>query len=44
VPKFESELESFLGFCGYYRLFINKYVKLVEPLEVIYRKGTSFQM
>jgi len=41
VPKYESELVSFLGFCGYYRKFIRNYADLVEPLESICSKKTN---
>jgi len=41
IPKFESELVSFLGFCGYYRKFIKNYADIVAPLESICCKGTK---
>ena len=40
-PKYEADLVSFLGFCGYYRKFIKNYSKLVEPLESICKKKTK---
>ena len=41
VPKYEVELISFLGFCGYYRKFIKNYATLVQPLEAICKKKTT---
>ena len=41
IPKFESELVSLLGFCGYYRKFIKNYADIVAPLESICCKGTK---
>ena len=41
TPKFEAELVSFLGFCGYYRKFIKNYADIVAPLESVCCKGTK---
>lgn len=41
LPKFEHELVSFIGFCGYYRRFINKFSELTSPLEKICSKKTK---
>jgi transposase InsO family protein len=33
VPTTRKQLRSFLGFCGYYRRFIQHYSEIVRPLE-----------
>ena len=32
VPKSLKELQTFLGFCGYYRKFVPNYARIVKPL------------
>ena len=41
LPKTEDQLVSFLGFCGYYRKFVEKYAEIVAPLENICNKKTK---
>jgi hypothetical protein len=40
VPQNHEQLQRYLGFCGFYRRFIENYSKLAEPLHRVLR-GTS---
>lgn len=35
IPLTNTDLQSFLGFCNYYRRYIKQYSEIVEPLEEI---------
>lgn len=35
TPKTVKELKSFLGFCGYYRRFIQNYSEITRPLDTL---------
>ena len=37
IPNSNQELQSFMGFCNYYRRFIHAYGDLVRPLEDLLR-------
>ena len=36
-----SEVRSFLGICGYYRRFIEKFAEIAKPLTKLTEKGTG---
>ena len=36
-----SEVRSFLGICGYYRRFIEKFAEIAKPLTKLTEKGTA---
>lgn len=39
IPKSVKELQSFLGFFGYYRWFIRDYGSLAKPLIDLFKKN-----
>jgi len=39
IPKNQKELQSFLGLCNFYRMFINNFAKNMEPLRRLLRKN-----
>jgi hypothetical protein len=41
VPSNVSEVRSFLGICGYYRRFIEKFAEKAKPLTKLTEKGKS---
>jgi hypothetical protein len=41
VPSNVSEVRSFLGICGYYRRFIEKFAEKAKPLTKLIEKGKS---
>ena len=41
TPNSNEELQSFLGFCNYYRRFIHEYAKIVRPLEDLLRLANT---
>jgi hypothetical protein len=43
IPTKVKELQSFLGFANFYRMFIPQYSKCVEPMLRLLKKGTIFQ-
>jgi RNase H-like domain found in reverse transcriptase/Reverse transcriptase (RNA-dependent DNA polymerase) len=44
VPKTLQELQMFLGFCGFYRKFIERFAFIVGPLNKLLRSGVPFKM
>jgi hypothetical protein len=42
VPKTITNVRAFLGFIGYYRKFILRYAKIVEPLFGLTKKECKF--
>ena len=42
-PNSVKEVQSFLGFANFYRIFIKDYSKTVSPLTALTRKATTFQ-
>lgn len=44
VPTTVFGVRSFLGFCGFYRKFIKDYSKIVKPLNLLTKAGSTFQM
>jgi hypothetical protein len=42
VPTNVKELRSFMGFCGYYRKFIQNFSKLAKCLHKLTEKGRKF--
>ena len=43
LPKKVVELQSFLGMCGYYRRFINKYSNIAQPLHELLRQDVTWK-
>ena len=41
-PSNVAELRRFLGLAGYYRKFINKFAKIVEPLRALLNKDSPW--
>jgi hypothetical protein len=41
-PTCVSELQSFLGMCGYYRRFISSYAHIAQPLHQLLKKTTTW--
>ena len=42
TPRNLKEVQSFLGFCNFYRRFIQGFAKLADPLTKLTRKGVPF--
>jgi hypothetical protein len=42
VPKNDKELSRFIGFCTYYRRFINRFAHILIPLYKLLRHETKF--
>ena len=42
IPGCKKELQTFLGFCNYYRRFIKEYAVISEPLSSMLRKDKKF--
>jgi len=43
VPKTLTETRSFLGFCNFYRRFLNDYALIARPLNDLMKKDTPFK-
>ena len=43
VPTTVPGVQSFLGFCNFYRRFIREYGRVARPLNLLTRKDTPFQ-
>jgi hypothetical protein len=43
VPKNVTELRSFIGLAGYYRIFIEEFSKIAHPITSLQKKGVKFQ-
>ena len=43
VPSTVPGIQSFLGFCNFYRRFIREYGRVARPLNLLTRKDTPFQ-
>jgi hypothetical protein len=43
-PKNVPEVRSFLGLVGYYRRFIEGFIKIVKPLTTLLEKGKEFKL
>ena len=41
VPRFPSDIRSFLGLAGYYWIFIRDFSKIAVPLTRLTRKGVD---
>ena len=39
VPKNKKDVQSFIGFCNFYRRFIDNYSKKAKPMTRLLRKG-----
>jgi transposase InsO family protein len=42
-PRTVKGIQSFLGFCNFYRRFITNYGRITKPLNNLTRKGTPFR-
>jgi len=42
IPKNVKEIQSFIGLCNYYRVFIKDFAKIANPLHKLTRKNVSF--
>jgi len=42
VPTTVKEVQSFIGLCNYYRIFIKDFAKIARPLHKLTRKNVSF--
>ena len=42
TPKNVSEVRSFMGLAGYYRRFIEGFLKLAHPITSLQKKGVKF--
>jgi len=42
VPTTVKEVQSFIGLCNYYRIFIKNFAKIARPLHKLTRKNVSF--
>ena len=42
-PTTVTEVRSFLGLIGYYRRFIEGFLKIAGPLHCLTRKGVKFE-
>jgi hypothetical protein len=43
VPKNVTKVKSFMGLAGYYRRFIEGFLKIVDPITSLQNKGVKFQ-
>eukprot|EP00833_Pecoramyces_ruminatium_P003331 jgi/Orpsp1_1/1177363/evm.model.c7180000061152.1 len=42
IPKNVKEIQSFIGLCNYYRLFIKDFAKIANPLHKLTRKNVTY--
>lgn len=42
-PTNTDEVRRFVAFCNYYRKFVSKFADIVRPLNILLKKGTTFQ-
>jgi hypothetical protein len=42
TPKSVKNVRQFIGFCNFYRKFINHYSEIAKPLNNLIRKATAF--
>ncbi len=43
TPNNIKQVESFIGFCNYYRKFVTGFAKIAAPLTNLTRKNNSFK-
>jgi len=44
IPKTPKEIKSFIGFCGFYRVFIQVFANIVKPTTMKLRKGATINI
>src|SRR6202161_2438301 len=44
MPKNVTNIREFLGFCNFYRRFVDNFAKIARPLHDLEKKDTKFQM
>lgn len=44
APTCKKELQSFLGFLNFYRKYVNKFTKIIEPLIELLKKGFKMEV
>jgi len=42
IPKNVKEVQSFIGLCNYYRIFIKDFAKIANPIHKLTRKSVEF--
>ena len=42
APNNIKEIQSFIGLCNYYRIFIKDFAKIANPIHKLTRKSVSF--
>lgn len=43
IPKSQKNIKQFLGLVGYYRRFIPDFAKIAKPLNLLLKKGETFE-
>ena len=43
TPAYVTDVRAFLGFCNYYRKFINRYIDISRPLNKLLCKDTDLE-
>lgn len=43
TPKNVKDIQSFIGFCNYYRRFIPKFASIASPMVALIKKGTTWE-
>ncbi len=43
-PRTVVNVRSFIGLCGYYRLFIDEFAKIASPLTQLLKKEIPFRL
>ena len=43
VPKYVTDIRSFMGITGYYRRFIEGFSRIANPITSLQKKGNKFK-